>query len=131
MGSIIHAEHAHKFVFYYIRVMLGGKFNEEHPRLAQKAWNYANDLYRSPLCLKYGPNVLACASIFLAGRELKIALPEPTWWELFDAKQEQVAAAPLRARSRLLLSNPFHLNPPHRSPTPLSGWKRQVGDSTV
>ena len=91
MGSIIHAEHAHKFVFYYIRVLLERNFNVQHPELAQKAWNYANDLYRSTLCLKFRPNVLACASIFLAGRELKIALPEPTWWELFDAKQEQVA----------------------------------------
>ena len=90
LGFIIHAEHAHKFVFYYIRVLLAKGFNEQYPELAQKAWNYANDLYRSSLCLKFRPNVLACASIFLASRDLKIPLPEPTWWELFDAKQEQV-----------------------------------------
>lgn len=88
--SIIHAEHAHKFVFYYIRVLLAKGFNEQYPELAQKAWNYANDLYRSTLCLKYRPNVLACASIFLASRDLKIPLPEPSWWELFDVEQPQV-----------------------------------------
>ena len=90
MHSIIHAEHAHKFVFYYIRVLLAKSFNELYPELAQKAWNYANDLYRSILCLKFRPNVLACAAIFLASRNLQIPLPEPTWWELFDANQAQV-----------------------------------------
>lgn len=90
LGFIIHAEHAHKFVFYYIRVLLARGFNEQYPELAQRAWNYANDLYRSTICLKFRPNVLACGAIFLASRDLKIPLPEPTWWELFDVQKDQV-----------------------------------------
>ena len=119
MDSIIHAEHAHKFVFYYIRVLLERNFNEQYPELAQKAWNYANDLYRSVLCLKFRPNVLACASIFLAGRDLKIPLPEPTWWELFDAKQEQVLVRLHRAHAR-----PRPCRPPC---TTHEGWGFSLG----
>eukprot|EP00277_Geminigera_cryophila_P043765 CAMPEP_0173088920 /NCGR_PEP_ID=MMETSP1102-20130122/25420_1 /TAXON_ID=49646 /ORGANISM="Geminigera sp., Strain Caron Lab Isolate" /LENGTH=573 /DNA_ID=CAMNT_0013972313 /DNA_START=35 /DNA_END=1755 /DNA_ORIENTATION=+ len=110
LGFIIHAEHAHKFVFYYIRVLLAKGFNEQYPELAQKAWNYANDLYRSTLCLKYRPNVLACASIFLASRDLKIPLPEPSWWELFDVEQPQVFEVATGILSLYKLPKAKHVN---------------------
>uniref|UniRef100_A0A0C3TIV6 Cyclin N-terminal domain-containing protein n=1 Tax=Guillardia theta (strain CCMP2712) TaxID=905079 RepID=A0A0C3TIV6_GUITC len=90
LGFIIHAEHAHKFVLYYIRVLFG-QIPPQYPELPQRSWNYANDAYRSIICLKYPAYVLACGAIFLASRDLGINLPEdPPWWNLFDAEKEQV-----------------------------------------
>jgi hypothetical protein len=89
LGFIIHAEHAHKFVLYYIRVMYGK--TDFNPELAQRAWNYVNDSYRTVVCVRFRPCVLACGAIFLAARDLNIALPEnPGWWTLFDTQYEDM-----------------------------------------
>ena len=90
LGFIVHAEHAHKFVLYYIHVLFA-KPCEFPAELAQKAWSYANDSYRSTHCVQFRPKVLACAAIYLAARVLGIRLPEdPPWWELFDCEKEQI-----------------------------------------
>jgi len=71
--------HPHKYILNYIRMLKGNKY------LAQKAWNYINDSYRSPLCVFYRPNVVATAAIYLAARSLDFPLPELEWWLVFDA----------------------------------------------
>ena len=62
-----------------------------------------NDSFRTTLFCEYQPEVIACACIFLAARMLKIPLPgsdeetEPKqWYELYDAKTEDVEAIAIR-----------------------------------
>lgn len=76
--------HPHKYILNYIRMLKGNKY------LAQKAWNYINDSYRSPLCVFYRPNVVAAAAIYLAARTLDFPLPELEWWLVFDAPWTEI-----------------------------------------
>ncbi|EGZ05102.1 hypothetical protein PHYSODRAFT_320213 [Phytophthora sojae] len=81
------AQHPHKFVLYYVKVLDGS------PQLAQQAWGYINDSLRADLCVRYSAQVIACAAIFLASRFQRVALPErPPWYQLFDVDQAQLYA---------------------------------------
>ncbi|KAG6618672.1 ania-6a type cyclin [Phytophthora cinnamomi] len=82
------AQHPHKFVLYYVKVLDGS------PRLAQQAWGYINDSLRTDLCVRYSAQVVACAAIFLASRFQRVALPErPPWYKLFGVDKTQLYAA--------------------------------------
>ncbi|KAE9140854.1 hypothetical protein PF010_g22 [Phytophthora fragariae] len=81
------AQHPHKFVLYYVKVLDGS------PQLAQQAWGYINDSLRADLCVRYSAQVIACAAIFLASRFQHVALPErPPWYALFDVDKTQLYA---------------------------------------
>ncbi|GMF11983.1 unnamed protein product [Phytophthora lilii] len=81
------AEHPHKFVLYYVKVLDGS------PQLAQQAWGYINDSLRTDLCVRYKAQVIACAAIFLAGRFQQVPLPEsPPWYALFDVDKKELYA---------------------------------------
>ena len=47
------------------------------------------------MCIKFAPEVICCAAIWMAARVLQLVLP-PKWWELFDAAKVRV-----RVRVRL------------------------------
>jgi transcription initiation factor TFIIIB Brf1 subunit/transcription initiation factor TFIIB len=82
LGFNLYVEHSHKFLISYLR-LLNLVSNKE---LAQCAWNYANDCLRTIIPLRFKPEVIATACIYMAARMLQISLPEsPPWWELFDA----------------------------------------------
>lgn len=50
-----------------------------------------NDSLRTDIFLRYMPETIACACIFLAARDLSIPLPEePPWWEAFDADRSTI-----------------------------------------
>ncbi|GMF44291.1 unnamed protein product [Phytophthora fragariaefolia] len=81
------AQHPHKFVLYYVKVLDGS------PQLAQQAWGYINDSLRADLCVRYSAQVIACAAIFLASRFQRVALPErPPWYALFGVDKPQLYA---------------------------------------
>eukprot|EP00887_Chlorella_sp_A99_P002262 scaffold10.g2262.t1 len=84
-GFIIHVEHPHRFVLNYGQ-MLG------LPRVVQQeAWNLANDSLRTPLCVCYKAEVVACGILFCATRRLGVSMPEdPAWWELFEVERRQL-----------------------------------------
>jgi len=88
MGFSTYVEHPHKFLLSYLDVLN----KSDNVQLAQVAWNYMNDSLREPLCVRFRPEVIASACIYMAAYILKIPLPEYpyAWWELFDAKREQL-----------------------------------------
>ena len=88
LGFLLSVEHAHKFLLNYLNVLNGA------PELAQRAWNVANDSLRSVAYVRYAAPSIAVACIYIAARQLGIALPEtPTpWWRLFDVTTEQLDA---------------------------------------
>lgn len=50
-----------------------------------------SDALRSNVFVRYSPEVIACACIFLSARMLKIPLPNnPPWFLAFDATEAQI-----------------------------------------
>ena len=73
------AEHPHKYILYYVKMLQGSE------ELSQKAWNYLNDSMRRDLALRYKPQVIACAAIYMAARVLQHPLPSNfDWLEVMD-----------------------------------------------
>ena len=59
--------------------------------------NYMNDSFRTDIILRYSPENIVCACIYLSARELQIPLPEnPQWFSVFDADEESVRAISIR-----------------------------------
>lgn len=55
-----------------------------------------NDSLRTDIFLRYAPETIACACIFLAARILDYPLPSTDtakWWELFDADEASIMDA--------------------------------------
>ncbi|ORX67086.1 cyclin-like protein, partial [Linderina pennispora] len=62
-----------------------------HPRVPQLAWNYLNDLLRTPIYVCFQPDTIACGAIYMAAYECNLQLPmSPPWWIIFDANGEDV-----------------------------------------
>lgn len=63
-----------------------------------------NDALRTDVFVRYSPETIACACIWLAARLLKVPLPEqPSWYLVLRVKQEHiedVAASILRLYTR-------------------------------
>ena len=70
--------------------------------LAQYAWNFINDSQRTDVCMKYPPETICCAALWMGARKLQIKLPtdsEPPWWVLFDTKKEDMDAVVARVNA--------------------------------
>ncbi|KAJ2310919.1 hypothetical protein H4R23_002436, partial [Coemansia sp. Cherry 401B] len=91
----------------------------EQPRVPQLAWNYLNDLLRTPVYVCFQPETIACGAIFLAAHTCNVALPTaPPWWAVFDASEEDVLTVAKAIRALYL----------HRPPCtmPLSGRELEI-----
>jgi len=85
LGYMMKVDHPHKFILNYINVLEAGE------KVAQKAWSYLNDSLRIPKVIEIKPEVMACAAIFLAARQLQVKLPDhPPWFSLFQATKEEI-----------------------------------------
>ncbi len=85
LGFILYVDHPHNFFFHYVNALNAG------PEIAQRAWNFLNDAMRRDICLRYKPESIATAAIYLSARVLQIALPEQAgacWYELFDTSKQ-------------------------------------------
>lgn len=86
LGFCIHVKHPHKIIFIYLQAMECTQLD-----LSQKAWNFMNDSLRTDIFLRYTPENIVCACIYLAARELKISLPQsPPWFTIFGADEESI-----------------------------------------
>ena len=106
-------DHAHKFLLFYVKLLDG-----DQP-LAQKAWSYLNDSMRLDLCLRYKSEVIACAAVFLAARNLQKKLPtegDATWWQVFQVHKPDLDAVvhailSLYARDKIVWLEPLTKGP--------------------
>ena len=86
LGFCVHVKHPHKVfsidssiiifitlsVYQIIITILDQLEQKSNHRLAQFAWNYMNDSFRTDVFMKYPPVVIACSCIFLAARQLEV-----------------------------------------------------------
>jgi hypothetical protein len=110
LGFIIHTELPYKFLCAYLD-FLGLRANGE---LAQRAWNYANDLLRSDACVRHDAPTLACSCIHLAAADISLPLPfEPPWWTVFNVSDVDIACVTMILQQLLDMPKAFNvLEPP-------------------
>ncbi|XP_078267104.1 cyclin-L1a [Rhinoraja longicauda] len=87
LGFCVHVKHPHKIIFMYLQVLEC----ERNQTLVQTAWNYMNDSLRTSAFVRFKPETIACACIYLAARALQIVLPNrPHWFVVFGATEEEI-----------------------------------------
>jgi hypothetical protein len=110
LGFIIHTELPYKFLCAYLD-FLGLSTRRD---LAQRSWNYSNDVLRSDACVRYDAPTLACACIHLAAADLCVALPfDPPWWAVFNVSDESIACVTMILQQLMDMPRAFNvLEPP-------------------
>lgn len=87
LGFCVHVKHPHKIIVMYLQV-LG---YEKNRALMQQCWNYMNDSLRSDVFLRYHPETVACACVYLGARQLQLPLPTaPAWFSLFKVNETAI-----------------------------------------
>ncbi|XP_054165309.1 cyclin-L2-like [Oppia nitens] len=87
LGFCVHVKHPHKFIVTLLQVLE----NEKNQLLMQTSWNYMNDSLRTNVFVRYSPETIACACIYLSARTLKVSLPNnPNWFEVFNVSEDQI-----------------------------------------
>lgn len=87
LGFCVHVKHPHKLIVMYLQV-LG---YEQNQRLMQMAWNFMNDSLRTDVFVRYNPESIACACIYLTARKINLPLPNhPTWYGVFNVSEEDI-----------------------------------------
>ncbi|XP_059335167.1 cyclin-L1 isoform X1 [Ammospiza nelsoni] len=87
LGFCVHVKHPHKIIVMYLQVLEC----ERNQTLVQTAWNYMNDSLRTNVFVRFQPETIACACIYLAARALQIPLPtRPHWFLLFGTTEEEI-----------------------------------------
>ncbi|GLH04492.1 Cyclin-L1 [Gryllus bimaculatus] len=87
LGFCVHVKHPHKLIVMYLQV-LGF---EKHQNLMQLSWNYMNDSLRTDVFVRYQPETVACACIYLTARRLGIPLPRaPSWFSIFRVEESDI-----------------------------------------
>lgn len=87
LGFCVHVKHPHKIIVMYLQV-LGYEKNEA---LMQLCWNYMNDSLRSDVFVRYEPEAIACACVYLGARQLQLPLPnKPAWYTLYNVSESSI-----------------------------------------
>jgi len=87
LGYVLYVDHPHKLMLHYLRALQDDNDMELWKEVAQRAWNFLNDSFRTNLCLRFRPEVLATASIYLTFRIMGIPVPDnPPWYTVFDVR---------------------------------------------
>uniref|UniRef100_A0A1L8DX27 Putative cdk9 kinase-activating protein cyclin t n=1 Tax=Nyssomyia neivai TaxID=330878 RepID=A0A1L8DX27_9DIPT len=87
LGFCVHVKHPHKLIVMYLQV-LG---LEKNQKVMQMAWNFMNDSLRTDVFVRYQPETIACACIYLTARKLSIVLPsQPSWYAVFSVTENHI-----------------------------------------
>lgn len=62
---------------------------ETKQALMQLSWNYMNDSLRTDVFVRYQPETIACACIYLTARKLKIVMPK-LWFAVFEVEEKHI-----------------------------------------
>lgn len=87
LGFCVHVKHPHKLIVVYLQLLT----YEKNKQLVQMSWNYMNDALRTDVFMRYQPETIACACIYLTARKIGLPLPNnPHWFSLFSVKEEDI-----------------------------------------
>ncbi|CAH0718006.1 unnamed protein product, partial [Brenthis ino] len=87
LGFCVHVKHPHKLIVVYLQTLQ----YEKNKQLMQMAWNYMNDALRTDVFMRFPPETIACACIYLTARKIGLPLPNnPHWFLLFKATEEDI-----------------------------------------
>lgn len=87
LGFCVHVKHPHKLIVVYLQLLT----YEKNKQLMQLSWNYMNDSLRTDVFMRYQPETIACACIYLTARKIGLPLPNnPHWFSLFSVKEEDI-----------------------------------------
>ncbi|XP_072947980.1 cyclin-L1 [Epargyreus clarus] len=87
LGFCVHVKHPHKLIVVYLQLLQ----YEKHKLLMQMSWNYMNDALRTNVFMRFPPETIACACIYLTARKIGLPLPNnPHWFLLFNVTEEDI-----------------------------------------
>lgn len=87
LGFCVHIKHPHKLIVMYMQ-FLGF---QEDVKFVQMSWNFMNDSLRTDGFVRYQPETIACACIYLSARKLNIPLPrKPAWYSVLGVEQDDI-----------------------------------------
>jgi len=87
LGFCVHIKHPHKLIVMYLQ-LLGF---EKHEKFMQMSWNFMNDSLRTDGFVRYQPETIACACIYLSARKLGIPLPKkPSWYDVLGVEEDDI-----------------------------------------
>ncbi|XP_013194429.1 cyclin-L1 [Amyelois transitella] len=93
LGFCVHVKHPHKLIVVYLQVLQ----YEKNRLLMQMAWNYMNDALRTDVFMRFPPETIACACIYLTARKIGLPLPNnPHWFLLFKVPEEDIREVCIR-----------------------------------
>lgn len=129
LGFVLYTEHPHKLILNYVKLLTDDMATLK--KLSQYAWNFINDSQRTDVCIRFAPEVICCAALWMGARVHQIKLPSdttPPWWALFDTRKEdldvvaaEVGALYSRGRARYVdLTSARAPLPPAPSPAGVS-----------
>ena len=77
-------DNAHKYLINYVKLLRVSK------GVAQKAFYYCNDSYKTSLCIHYPPHTIAVGCIYLAIRALNYPMSMHPWWILMETSIKHI-----------------------------------------
>ncbi|XP_053679844.1 cyclin-L2-like [Anopheles nili] len=87
LGFCVHVKHPHKLIVMYLKYLE----LEKHQNMMQMAWNFMNDSFRTDVFVRYQPETIACACIYLTARKHNIPLPNsPPWFVIFRVSEDDM-----------------------------------------
>ena len=87
LGFCVHIKHPHKVLVMYLQLLGSDKDN----KFVQMSWNFMNDSLRTDIFVRYQPETVACACIYLSARKLGIPLPKkPAWYEVLNVEEDDI-----------------------------------------
>ncbi|KAF0305285.1 Cyclin-L1 [Amphibalanus amphitrite] len=100
LGFCVHVQHPHKMIVMYLRFLR----LEGNTGLLQYAWNAMNDALRTNVFVRFSPETVAAACIYLAARVKRVPMPNrPHWFTVFDMREQdlrEIATAIMKLYTR-------------------------------